>query len=218
MVLIDEIDKAPRDVPNDLLSEIDQGEFRIPELEVALQREIRIGLPRPDAGDKEARLDPLVVITSNSEKVLPEAFLRRCVYFHVPFPPFRDDPEDTKGKDAEVALADQSVTVERIVERRFYDRYRDERDDLVRDAISLFKFIRRDFQPDRRLSMAELLNWLDYLLRQVETPGKRLLELDPDLVSLSIRCLLLKQKEDQMQIDRITEGWKEQRDRKGGSG
>lgn len=144
MVLIDKIDKAPRDVPNDLLSEIDQDEFHIPKLEVALRREIRIGLPRSEAGDQEARLDPLVIIASNSEKALPEAFLGRCVYFHVLFPPFQDDLK----KDIKAVTID-TVTVERIVEQRFYDCYRDEQDNLVRDAISLFKFIRGDFQADR---------------------------------------------------------------------
>ncbi len=206
VVLIDEIDKAPRDVPNDLLAEIDQGEFHIPELEIALQREIRIGLPRPEKGDQEARLDPLVIITSNSEKALPEAFLRRCIYFHVPFPPFRDDPKE----DAKAVPVDR-VTVEDIVERRFYDRYRDQQDNLVHDAISLFKSIRGDYRPDRNPSMAELLNWLDYLLRQDPTPGKRLMELDPGFLSLSVRCLLLKQKDDQKQADKIIEEWKKQR-------
>lgn len=71
VVLIDEIDKAPRDFPNDLLRELDQFEIRCKET-----REEK-------AGPKD-RL-PIVVITSNSEKRLPPAFLRRCIFHHIEF-------------------------------------------------------------------------------------------------------------------------------------
>lgn len=73
VVLIDEIDKAPRDFPNDLLNEIETMSFRIHELD-----ELEASAPRA--------LRPIVVITSNSEKNLPEPFLRRCVYHHIDFP------------------------------------------------------------------------------------------------------------------------------------
>lgn len=73
VVLVDEIDKAPRDFPNDLLREIESMKFRIPEL---AGREVRA------AADHR----PVVVITSNSEKLLPDAFLRRCIFYDVPFP------------------------------------------------------------------------------------------------------------------------------------
>ena len=73
VVLIDEIDKAPRDFPNDILNEIENVYFRIPEM----------GNRKVEA---DAKLPPLVVITSNSEKDLPDAFLRRCVYYNIPFP------------------------------------------------------------------------------------------------------------------------------------
>jgi MoxR-like ATPase len=76
VVLSDEMDKAPRDFPNDLLNELEHLYFRIPEL----------GDLRLQARDD---LRPVVVITSNSEKDLPDAFLRRCVYHHLAFP----DPE-----------------------------------------------------------------------------------------------------------------------------
>jgi len=74
VVLIDEIDKAPRDFPNDLLNEIEGYEFEIKEL-----------------GEKiflttEQKEKVLIILTSNFEKNLPEAFLRRCVYFHIDFP------------------------------------------------------------------------------------------------------------------------------------
>lgn len=77
VVLIDEIDKAPRDFPNDLLNELDQMFFRIPELGNAL-----IGGPEMLAPE----LAPIVFISSNSEKSLPDPFLRRCIYYNIPFP------------------------------------------------------------------------------------------------------------------------------------
>lgn len=73
VVLIDEVDKAPRDFPNDLLNEVEQMYFRIPEL-----GEVKI--------EANPELPPVLVITSNSEKDLPDAFLRRCVYYNIPFP------------------------------------------------------------------------------------------------------------------------------------
>ena len=73
VVLIDEIDKAPRDFPNDILNEIENMEFEIKE-----------------AGNYKIKKGPdhriVVIMTSNSEKNLPEPFLRRCVFYHIPFP------------------------------------------------------------------------------------------------------------------------------------
>jgi MoxR-like ATPase len=73
VVLVDEIDKAPRDFPNDLLHEVDAMSFRVPE-----------------AGNAEvsaaAALRPVLVLTSNSERNLPDAFLRRCIFYNIPFP------------------------------------------------------------------------------------------------------------------------------------
>jgi len=71
VLLIDEIDKAPRDFPNDLLHELDQMKFTITETgqEVSAPRQLR----------------PIVFITSNSERRLPAPFLRRCVYHHIVF-------------------------------------------------------------------------------------------------------------------------------------
>jgi MoxR-like ATPase len=73
VVLIDEIDKAPRDAPNDLLEEFERLSFAIPELSLRVT-------PPEDAPR------PVVFITSNSEKSLPEAFLRRCAFHHIEFP------------------------------------------------------------------------------------------------------------------------------------
>ncbi len=73
VVLLDEIDKAPRDFTNDILNEIEDYAFRIKELD-----------------NYELRADPaqqiVIIMTSNSEKNLPDAFLRRCVFYHIPFP------------------------------------------------------------------------------------------------------------------------------------
>lgn len=73
VVLIDEIDKAPRDFPNDILAEIERYEFSVKELSnYSIQK----------SGTERL----VVIMTSNSEKNLPDAFLRRCVFYHIPFP------------------------------------------------------------------------------------------------------------------------------------
>ena len=73
LVLIDEIDKAPRDFPNDILNEIEKQEFSIKELNVKVP-----------AANNDAKI--LVIMTSNNEKNLPDAFLRRCIYHYIEFP------------------------------------------------------------------------------------------------------------------------------------
>lgn len=73
LVLIDEIDKAPRDFPNDILNEIDRHEFTIRELGA-----------RVPAAKNKAKI--LVIMTSNNERNLPDAFLRRCIYHYIKFP------------------------------------------------------------------------------------------------------------------------------------
>lgn len=72
VVLIDELDKAPRDTPNDLLAEFENLSFEIPELGVRV--------------DAEKKRRPIVLITSNSERTLPPPFLRRCLFFDIPAP------------------------------------------------------------------------------------------------------------------------------------
>ncbi len=76
IVLLDEIDKAPRDLPNDILAAIESLSFEIPEIN-------RVGKNKITASQANR---PIIIMTSNSEKNLPDAFLRRCVYFHIPFP------------------------------------------------------------------------------------------------------------------------------------
>ena len=75
MLLIDEIDKADIEFPNDLLLELDRMEFHVYETGETVR----------------AKLRPLVIITSNNEKELPDAFLRRCFFHYIKFPGPRDD-------------------------------------------------------------------------------------------------------------------------------
>ena len=72
VVLIDEIDKAPRDFPNDVLYELENMAFQVRETGRAYET--------------QEKNRPIVIITSNSEKNLPDAFLRRCIFYHIPFP------------------------------------------------------------------------------------------------------------------------------------
>jgi MoxR-like ATPase len=74
VLLIDEVDKAPREFANDLLDEIENSKFSIKEMDTTILRNT----------DRRARI--LVILTSNNENALPEAFLRRCLFYHVPFP------------------------------------------------------------------------------------------------------------------------------------
>jgi MoxR-like ATPase len=101
VVVIDEIDKAPRDFPNDVLNEIDQFWFRVPELAWGSQRAV------PETPRKRIRREfrPFVVITSNSERQLPDAFLRRCIFHHITFP-----DQDTLRAIVDNRLAAMGIT------------------------------------------------------------------------------------------------------------
>lgn len=146
VVLIDEIDKAPRDLPNDLLRELDQGRFTIPEIpddappgRLARHMGLAKGAPRP-----------FVVITSNVERQLPDAFLRRCVFYHLRFP-------DDTVLDAILADRERTDRRARIVPRD--------------DVISAFLRLRGIQELTRKPATAELLDW-DAALGQVwEAPG-----------------------------------------------
>jgi MoxR-like ATPase len=131
VVLIDEIDKAPRDFPNDILNEIERLYFRVPELGA-------LSL----AADAEYR--PVVIMTSNSEKSLPDAFLRRCIFYAIPFP--------------------DEMRLERIILSRLSGRIAAGQP-LLRDAIDFFVALREDeVAMGKRPGTAELLNWLAALL------------------------------------------------------
>ena len=153
VVLIDEIDKAPREVPNDLLTEIEDLSFRAPEIG-------RISEIKLEQDEQQNR--PIIIITSNRERELPPAFMRRCIYYHVTLPPFKD--EDSKAR----------VTIEKIVSERLGEVFA-KHDRFLKDALALF----REFQEpgnglSHKPSLAELLQWLLYL-------SKHLIESDQGL-------------------------------------
>lgn len=137
VVLIDEIDKAPRDFPNDILNEIEDMEFEVRELDAP-----------PFKAVKELR--PIVVLTSNSEKNLPEAFLRRCVFYHIEFPRLR--------------------ALRRIVERRLGPAPDDIPPDLREHALRHFQRI-RDLKLKKVPATAELLAWVGVLERMGLDPS-----------------------------------------------
>jgi MoxR-like ATPase len=143
VVLIDEIDKAPRDFTNDLLDELENMQFRVPELR-----------DEPTPALKVRSMRPFVIITSNSERQLPEAFMRRCLYFHIPFPERKDGQN---GSDA------PSYSIEHIIAGRLGPRYGKPFTDsvLVSQALDFFYRL-RELEPGLRKppATAELLNWL----------------------------------------------------------
>lgn len=132
VLLIDEIDKADIDFPNDLLLELDEKRFYIEETD----EEIRAEYP------------PIVIITSNDEKELPNAFLRRCVFHYIDFP----GPDDllriakarVQAQEKELQKALPDALVENIVQR-FSD---------------LYKTMKSSPNTDKTPSTSELLDWL----------------------------------------------------------
>lgn len=140
VVLIDEIDKAPKDFPNDVLNEIDQMFFRVVEL-------------RNRAFTASRKLRPIVIITSNSEKHLPDAFLRRCAYFHIPFP---DD-------DRLARIVRTRINLLKIAND---DDPEGENTPLLDDALTFFSLLRQPARGlQKRPATAELLGWLRSMLR-----------------------------------------------------
>jgi MoxR-like ATPase len=133
VVLIDEIDKAPRDLPNDVLDEVEEMAFTIVETGSRFTAEVKHR--------------PLVILTSNSEKNLPDAFLRRCIFCHLEFP---------MGEE-----------LRRIVQRRLGGMLAtpDSRDRIKR-AIRHFELIRDLPGLGRAPATAELLAWLRVLIER----------------------------------------------------
>ncbi len=123
VLLIDEIDKADIEFPNDLLNELDEMSFFIPELNEEIKAKHR----------------PIVVITSNAEKELPDAFLRRCIFHYIEFP----TPE----------------MMEQIVKVHFPDI----ETKLIREAIKKFYWIREIDGLRKKPSTSELLDWIKAL-------------------------------------------------------
>lgn len=153
VLLIDEIDKADLEFPNDLLWELDQMEFYIPETQETVK----------------ARQRPIVIITSNAEKELPDAFLRRCVFHYIEFP----DQEQ----------------MEKIV-RVHFDSLEEH---LVQQALAAFYWVRELRDIEKKPSTSELVDWLralaaggvdpDRIAREIPFSGV-LLKKDKDLRTL----------------------------------
>jgi MoxR-like ATPase len=130
LVLIDEIDKAPRDFPNDILNEVENLCFTIPEL--------RRGESIPVHRDPKLR--PILILTSNSEKHLPDAFLRRCIYYDIPFP--------------------KKTRLWEIIDAHLQETAR-ERYNQFNEALDFFLRLRRNETGlKKKPATAELLNWL----------------------------------------------------------
>lgn len=170
VVLIDEVDKAPRDFPNDLLNELDYLHFSIPELENSLI-------------SAEADYRPIVVITSNSEKDLPDAFLRRCIYYNIQFP-------------SREVLMD-------IVLRRLGE-FSGNSSALLATTLDLFfEFRKISSQLRKAPATAELLDWL-LALRAQRNGNDGPLTREAALRTLSS---LIKTAEDQEKAGKVVERW-----------
>ena len=123
VLLIDEIDKADLEFPNDLLWELDRMEFYIPETDETIK----------------AKNPPIVIITSNAEKELPDAFLRRCAFHFIDFP-------DEKQ-------------MQKIVKAH----YPDIEEKLMEQVLDAFFYVREYYDLRKKPSTSELLDWINAL-------------------------------------------------------
>ncbi|WP_020651100.1 AAA family ATPase [Solimonas variicoloris] len=131
VLLIDEIDKADIEFPNDLLRELDQMEFYVHETRETIRAKNR----------------PIIIITSNNEKELPDAFLRRCFFHYIRFP----DKE----------------TMQKIVDVHFPDLKKN----LTKDAMEVFFGLRELPGLKKKPSTSELLDWLKLLMAEDIDPA-----------------------------------------------
>ena len=140
IVLIDEIDKAPRDLPNDILNEIDKLEFEVPEIK------------RTDNNKYKAdeKFRPIIIMTSNSEKNLPDAFLRRCIFFHIEFPDAKTLTKILKKKILDVEYSDKQWV----------------------EILDHFYLIRDNKVKRKKPATAELIYWVSILSRNNFDVGK----------------------------------------------
>jgi MoxR-like ATPase len=174
VVLIDEVDKAPRDFPNDLLNDIEKLSFQIPELG---NEEVEAN---PD-------LRPIVIMTSNSERDLPDPFLRRCAYYNIPFPEKR---------------------LREIVERRLGTALR-AGPAFLGDALEAFNLLRQQSSGLRKSpATSELLQWIIAMLEHGRAA-------DPfsgaNPIALRTLSALVKTEEDQRLAAEILARWLKER-------
>jgi MoxR-like ATPase len=162
VLLIDEIDKADIEFPNDLLQELDRMEFFVYETGETIRAEVR----------------PIVIITSNNEKELPDAFLRRCFFHFIAFP-----DEDT---------------MEKIVAVHFPDL----KGRLLSEALNMFFELRSAPGLKKKPSTSELLDWLKLLLAEDIDPAV-LRERDPRKLIPPMHGALLKNEQDVQLFERL---------------
>ncbi len=162
VLLIDEIDKADIEFPNDLLLELDRMEFFVYETGETIKAEQR----------------PIVIITSNNEKELPDAFLRRCFFHYIRFPD-RD-------------------TMEKIVEVH----YPGVQKNLVRDAMTMFYELRETPGLKKKPSTSELLDWLKLLMAE-DLPPEALRTKEQGKLIPPLAGALLKNEQDVHLFERL---------------
>ncbi len=162
VLLIDEIDKADIEFPNDLLQELDRMSFDVYETQERI----------------EAKERPVVVITSNNEKELPDAFLRRCFFHYIKFP-----DRDTMQDIIDVHYPDIQKT-------------------LVSKAMDIFYELREVPGLKKKPSTSELLDWLKLLMNE-DMPLDVLQNQDPTKAIPPLHGALLKNEQDVMMFERL---------------
>ena len=162
VLLIDEIDKADIEFPNDLLLELDRMEFYVYETRRTIQ----------------ARQRPIVIITSNNEKELPDAFLRRCFFHYIRFP--------------------EAETMNEIVEVH----YPGIKQKLVAEALRIFYDMRKVPGLKKKPSTSELLDWLKLLMVE-DIDADALKERDPTKLIPPLHGALLKNEQDVHLFERL---------------
>ena len=155
VLLIDEIDKADIEFPNDLLRELDRMEFYVYETRELIQ----------------ARHRPIIIITSNNEKELPDAFLRRCFFHYIRFP--------------------DEATMRAIVEVHFPNLKKE----LLAEALTAFFEVRATPGLKKKPSTSELLDWIKLLLAE-DIPPEALRASDPKKMIPMLHGALLKNEQD----------------------
>jgi MoxR-like ATPase len=162
VLLIDEIDKADLEFPNDLLHELDRMEFHVYETGETVR----------------ARQRPIIVISSNNEKELPDAFLRRCFFHYIAFP--------------------DRATLEQIVAVHYPGIGKE----LVNRALELFFQLREVPGLKKKPSTSELIDWLKLLLAD-QIPASVLLERDPAKAIPPLYGALVKNEQDVQLLERL---------------
>ena len=162
ILLIDEIDKADIEFPNDLLQELDRMEFFVYETQETVKAAER----------------PIVIITSNNEKELPDAFLRRCFFHYIKFP-----DRDTMQKIIDVHYPD----IQKV---------------LVKKAMDIFYEVREVPGLKKKPSTSELLDWLKLLMYE-DMPLDVLQNQDPTKAIPPLHGALLKNEQDVMLFERL---------------